>query len=105
VLVGPIADRLAALLQQTLTELCGAAVELAIQPDHVHLFARMETPYGSPAQIVHRLKGASSHALRQEFPELRRRLPCLWSRSYYVGTVGHVSKETVERYIASQKGH
>jgi putative transposase len=64
----------------------------------------MATPLGSPAQIVRRLKGVSSRVLRQEFLALRRRLPCLWSRSYDVGTVEHVSKETVERYIASQKG-
>jgi REP-associated tyrosine transposase len=104
VLVGPIADRLAALLREILAELDGEVVERAVQPDHVHVFALMATPFCSPAQIVHRLKGVSSRVLRQEFAELRRRLPCLWSRSYYVGAVGYVSRETVERYIAPQKG-
>jgi putative transposase len=96
--------RLAVLLRQTLASLGGEVVELAVKPDHVHLFARLETPYWSPVQIAHRLKGTTSRILRQEFLALRRRLPCLWGRSYCVGTVGHVSKETVERYIASQEG-
>ena len=41
---------------------------------------------------------------RDEFPSLRSRLPTLWSRSYFAGSVGHVSAATVERYIAEQKG-
>jgi putative transposase len=35
---------------------------------------------------------------------LRSRLPTLWSRSYYAGTAGHVSEQTVLRYIEAQKG-
>lgn len=35
--------------------------------------------------------------------ELRSRLPSLWNRSYYVGTIGHVSEETVRHYIEMQK--
>jgi putative transposase len=34
---------------------------------------------------------------------LRSRLPTLWSRSYYAGTVGHVSEATVRAYIEAQK--
>jgi putative transposase len=41
--------------------------------------------------------------LRQEFSHLRSRLPTLWSRSYYIGSAGQVSEETIKRYIASQK--
>jgi putative transposase len=28
----------------------------------------------------------------------------LWSRSYYIGSIGHVSEATVRRYIEHQKG-
>lgn len=93
VLQGPIAQRLGELLQEQVAKLGGRVLELSIQPDHLHLFIQMQTPYLSPAQIAFRLKGYTSRILRQEFPELRRRLPTLWSRSYYVGTVGQVSKE------------
>jgi putative transposase len=27
----------------------------------------------------------------------------MWTRSYYAGTVGHVSEETVKEYIENQK--
>ena len=40
---------------------------------------------------------------RKLFPELKSRLPCMWTRSYYAGTVGHVSEETVKKYIENQK--
>src|SRR5262249_26193821 len=44
------------------------------------------------AEIVNRLKGASSRIFRGEFPHLKSRLPTLWSRSYYAGTVDQVSE-------------
>ena len=61
-------------------------------------------PTRSVAEIVNRLKGFSSRHLRREFASLRSRLPCLWSRSYYAGTVGAVSESAIRRYIESQKG-
>jgi putative transposase len=76
---------------------------LEIMPDHVHLFVQSD-PRWCVAEIVNRLKGSTSHDLREEFAQLRSRLPTLWSRSYYAGTVGHVSEKTVKVYIESQKG-
>ena len=55
------------------------------------------------AEIVNRLKGFTSHELRAEFPFLRSRLPTLWSRSYYAGSVGSVSQSVVRQYIESQQ--
>jgi putative transposase len=76
---------------------------LEVMPDHLHLFVESD-PTRCVAEIVNRLKGYPSRLLRQEFPPLRSRLPTLWSRSYYAGTVGHVSAATIQRYIANQKG-
>jgi putative transposase len=42
--------------------------------------------------------------LREKYPHLRSRMPSLWSRSYYIGSVGQVSEATVQRFIAEQKG-
>jgi putative transposase len=53
---------------------------------------------------MHRIKGYTAHELRREFPHLNSRLPSLWTRSYYVGTAGNVSSETIKRYIDEQKG-
>jgi putative transposase len=55
----------------------------------------------APDQIMFRLKGHSSHQLRQEFPALRK-MPSLWTRSYFCGTAGVVSSATIQRYIEEQ---
>lgn len=103
VLTDNVVVRLKELLNTKATEL-GVEIEIMeIMPDHVHVFIT-GTPVEAIQHIVNQLKGYSSRILRTEFTELRSKLPCLWSRSYYVGTVGHVSEETVKRYIEAQKG-
>lgn len=103
VLVNEIENRLRQLLAEKTAELGMTIHALEIMPDHVHLFVESD-PTRCVAEIVNRLKGFTSRIMRQEFATLRTRLPCLWSRSYYAGTVGAVSEATVKRYIASQKG-
>jgi len=75
-------------------------LELAIQPDHVHLCVCV-WPSVSAAQVVKECKGFSAFTLRKEFPELQR-LPSLWTRSYFASTAGNVSSETIQRYIEAQ---
>ena len=102
VLVGPVATRLAELLEHKTTELGGEILNVTIQPDHVHLFCSFP-PTLAPDQIMYRLKGFTAHALRREFPFLNSRLPNLWTRTYYVGTAGNVSAAAIQRYIDAQK--
>lgn len=73
-----------------------------IMPDHVHIFAK-SNPTLAPHYIVQQLKGYSSRILRKEFPKLKSRLPTLWTRSYYCESIGHISEETVKKYIENQK--
>ena len=103
VLEGAIVERLREVLESVRAEHGWTIHVLEVMPDHVHLFIESDPIY-SVAEIVNRLKGASSRILRSEFPALRSRLPTLWSRSYYAGTVGAVSDAVVRRYIESQKG-
>lgn len=103
VLEGAIEKRLREVLEDVREEHVWTIHALEVMPDHVHLFIESDPIY-SVAEIVNRLKGASSRILRSEFPALRSRLPTLWSRSYYAGTVGAVSDAVVRRYIESQKG-
>ena len=81
---------------------------MEVMPDHVHLFLEYDfleyDPTYCVAEIVNRLKGYSSRVLRQEFPWLRSRLPTLWSRSYFAGSVGSVTASAVQKYMAQQKG-
>ena len=76
---------------------------LEVMPDHVHLFI-VANPQLSPNLLIGQIKGFSSRILRQEFPELKSRLPTLWTRSYFVSTHGHISDKSVQKYIADQKG-
>jgi putative transposase len=103
VLVGDVDARLRQLLSQKADQLEVGILAIEIMPDHVHLFVE-HPPVISVAEIVNGLKGYTSHTLRSEFPHLRSRIPTLWSRSYYAGSVGHVSESVVLKYIENQKG-
>ena len=103
VLVGGIPERLTVLLSEKTEEMGGEIIDLAIQPDHVHLFC-IFPPTLAPHQIMHGLKGYTAFMLRLEFPHLKSQLPNMWTRSYYVGTAGNVSAQTIQRYIDEQKG-
>ena len=101
VLTGPVADRLRELIDAKTAEHGWRIVACEILPDHVHLFVKTR-PKDSPAFVASQFKGSTSRALRQEFPHLRSRLPTLWSRSYFVASVGAVSAAAVQRYIDTQ---
>lgn len=77
-------------------------LELAIQPEHVHLFVGV-WPKDSAAEVVGKIKGRTSHHLRKKYPELLK-LPSLWSSSFFASTAGSVSAETIKKYIEAQKG-
>jgi putative transposase len=98
-----VETRLKELIAETAEEYGITVHTMEVMPDHVHLFVEAD-PTLSVAEIVNRFKGRSSRVLRQEFAALRSRLPTLWSRSYYAGSVGAVSESVVRRYIEAQKG-
>jgi len=75
---------------------------MEVMPDHIHIFLK-GTPTIPIHLIVKNLKGKSSRILRDEFPHLRKRLPCLWTRSYYCETIGCINEETIKKYIENQK--
>lgn len=103
VLVSPVEDRLKQRITEIADEYAMTVHTMEVMPDHVHLLVEAD-PTLSVAEIVNRFKGRSSRVLRQEFASLRSRLPTLWSRSYYAGSVGAVSESVVRRYIEAQKG-
>jgi putative transposase len=102
VLTGAVETRLRALLAEKAAAMEVQIEALEVMPDHVQLFIAAP-PTDAPQHLANQFKGSTSRVLRQEFPHLRSRLPTLWSRSYYIGSTGHVSEETIKRYIASQK--
>ena len=100
VLVGAVQKRLGQIIDEVITEHGWQLIERAIQPDHVHLFVRTN-PSTLPSDIRRLIKGRSSHLLRQEFAHLRK-LPTLWTHSYFLSAAGNVSSETIQRYIERQ---
>ena len=102
VLVNGIDVRLKELLINKSTEHGWTIENMEVMPDHVHIFIKA-TSNDAPVFIVSQLKGYTSFILRNEYPVLKTKLPTLWTRSYYVETIGHISESVVKRYIDDQK--
>jgi putative transposase len=102
VLTGPLAADCRRLLLNKCADQGWTVLELAVNPDHIHLFVRV-WPTTSPAEVVKECKGVTSHELRGKYPALRK-MPSLWTRSYFAATAGNVAAETIGQYIAAQKG-
>jgi len=102
VLVGTIADGCERSIRAVCAERRWEVVRLAVRPDHVHLFVRA-SPSVAAHEIARACKGRTSRVLRERYRELLR-LPSLWTRSYFCSTVGNVSQQTVDHYIAAQVG-
>jgi len=103
ILIGNVEKRLKQLLIQKAKENDWDIETIEIMPDHVHLFVKAN-PVASPHWIIQQFKGYTSNILRKEFPELKSKLPTLWTRSYYCESVGHISEKTIKKYIEDQKG-
>lgn len=102
VLVNEVEDRLKTLLVEKAKEIgCEISIQ-EVMPDHVHIFIKTK-PTLAPHYIVQQLKGYTSRILRKEFPKLKSRIPTLWTRPYYCESIGHISEETVKKYIKDQK--
>ena len=79
--------------------------EMAIQPDHVHLFLHTPPKY-APARIVQIMKSISAREVFAQFPQLRQKLWAgdFWSDGYFVRSVGdQVTAEIIKQYIRYQK--
>ncbi len=94
------ADVLKELIQESASELGISIPVMEVMPDHVHLFVTAKPSLPIDA-IIMRIKGYTSYYLRHHFKYLRK-YPSLWTRSYFVETVGHISEKTVVQYIANQ---
>jgi putative transposase len=97
ILVGEIAARLRQVFLDLAIEKGWDILALEVAPDHVHLFVSVK-PVDTPHLVVKAFKGRSSYYLRKEFPQLKK-LPSLWTNSYFLSTAGNVSSEVVKCYI------
>ncbi|NBX84743.1 MAG: IS200/IS605 family transposase [Gammaproteobacteria bacterium] len=102
VLVDEVAIRLKELIEKIAQELKVDIIEVETDKDHVHILAEVDPQFGVN-QFVRKLKGKTSRILRDEFPHLRKRLPTLWTNSYFVSTVGGAPLEVIKQYIENQQ--
>lgn len=77
-------------------------LEMEVLSDHVHLLLDVNPRLGI-CKCIKYLKGITSKILREEYPFLKSKAPCLWTSSYFVSSVGAVSLEVVKKYIEDQK--
>ena len=102
VLVEAVAERLAQIIREVCQEQEAEVLGLEIMPDYVHLRVSCDPQFGIH-RLVRLIKGRSSRFLRQEFPALKRKLPTLWTNSYFVSTVGGAPLSVIKQYIENQK--
>ncbi len=97
-----IETRLQEIIGQVCQEHQAEVEELQVMPDHIHLLVRVDPQFGIH-RLVKLIKGRSSRLLRQEFPVLKRKLPTLWTNSYFVGTTGGAPLSILKQYSEQQK--
>ena len=78
-------------------------LDMEVMPDHVHMIIDCNPRFGV-MECVRKLKGITSRRMRETYPELKKRLPTLWTRSAFISSVGAVSLAVVQQYIENQKG-
>lgn len=82
----------------------GSTIEsVEVMPDHVHLVLSFP-PKFAPSSIVKSFKGAAAREWFKLHSEDKQKLykGHLWSPSFFMRTVGVVSRETVMEYVKNQ---
>ena len=80
---------------------------LEVMPDHIHIFVDCPQTV-APCDVVRTLKSISAIELFKAYPQLKQfysRCGVLWSRGYFLSTIGTISAATVTKYIEEQKNH
>lgn len=100
-----LSNEMKAILQQVADDNDIVIEKMEVMPDHIHMLISFP-PSKAPASAIKALKGHSAYIFLQNHPEIRRSQYWgghLWSPSYYMSTLGNMSKEVVEKYINDQK--
>ncbi|MEM6284112.1 MAG: IS200/IS605 family transposase [Chloroflexota bacterium] len=103
VLEGDVADYLEQFILEMGQQMRFEVIDLEIQSDYVHLLLDVDPKMGI-ASLVKKIKYQSALALRTQFPELKSRLPSLWTRNVFISTVGTADTIDIQDYLDDQKG-
>ena len=105
VLTDEMLERLREVYRETMDQMDGELLEFGGEDDHVHLLVSAH-PKTAVSALVGKLKGKSSHVLRQEFwPAIRKKLwgDHFWSPSYCVVSCGGAPLDVVKAYVEDQR--
>jgi putative transposase len=98
VLAGEVATHLSDILHTIAEKKDVEILSLEIMPDHIHLFVS-SPPQNASSLLVNWFKGISARMFNYWYKDTHLK----WTNSYYVGTAGTVTAETIKRYIEEQK--
>ncbi len=77
-------------------------IEMECDKDHIHILVDIDPQYGIH-RLIKTIKGRSAFLLRSEFQFLKSTMPCMWTNSYFVSTVGGAPLNVIKQYIENQK--
>lgn len=102
ILEGDIDKRLKEIINEVSKEQNVEIIKMETDLDHIHILANIDPSFGV-MKFIKTCKGRSSNILRNEFKELKSKLPTLWTNSCFIETVGTNSLEKVKEYIENQQ--
>jgi putative transposase len=102
ILFGAVEKRLKEIAREVCTERDAEMLEIECDKNHVHMILSVDPQFGIH-KLIKQIKGRSSHHLREEFPDLKSKMPSMWTNSYFVSTVGGVTLDVVKKYVENQK--
>jgi|SRR5690242_5875162 len=78
-------------------------IELEVMPEYVHLLVGCNLQVGIHCLVKFAQKASRHIRFARRFA-LKRRLPSLWTNSYFVATTGGIMLEAFKRYAQNHKG-
>jgi putative transposase len=81
-------------------------LEIGADKDHVHFLVQSVLSY-SPTKLVRTVKSITAREIFKRVPSVKRELwgGELWSKGYFMATVGkHGSEEVIRKYVKRQGG-
>ena len=78
--------------------------ELELPVDHIHMIVKSE-PKVSPSHIMQVIKSISAREFFELYPSIKKRYfwgGKLWTKSYFVESIGSANEETIRRYVKNQ---
>lgn len=89
---------------QSIADYKGITIQsMEIMSDHVHLMISFPPKFAA-SDVVKSFKGASAREWFRRYPNDRQKLwkGHLWSNTFFMSTIGNVSKDVVDNYIKNQ---